>query len=188
MTNPSLPATSSHPESLAQNLESRRDALLEAFSNSIQLFLVTAEQFPRTRVKVRPSYEPQEVREGEFEKRPFTATEIVYHMIDVELLWQSRIHGMLDGTSRYFQQMNPDKEAQEKKYNTRDYERGLRELALSRSETTRLISGMSDAELALTGVHSRFGEMDTIKILETMEAHDRQHAAQLERTLAAIRE
>jgi hypothetical protein len=107
-------------------------------------------------------------------------------MVDVELLWQHRIQGLLSGTMRQFQQMNPDKEALVKRYNSRNYDRGLRELAMSRAETTRIIAAMTTDELLLTGIHSKYGEMNTIKILEIMEGHDRQHAAQLDRTLSQI--
>ena len=157
-------------------------------SKSIQVFLATAELFPRGRIKARPKYEKNSsLKVGEVEKRPFTATEIVYHMIDVELLWQYRMNGLLSGAFRHFQQMNPDKEALEKKYNARDYTRGLRELAMARSETTRLVSTMTNDQLMLSGLHSKYGEMNMIKILETMEGHDRQHAAQLDRTLESVR-
>lgn len=109
-------------------------------------------------------------------------------MIDVERLWQSRIRGLLDGSLRHFRQMDPDKEAAEKRYNARNFDRGLRELTMSRAETTRLIAAMKTDDLMITGIHSKFGEMDTIKILQTMEEHDRQHATQLDRTLAAVKE
>src|SRR5437660_1511604 len=83
--------TSNRPKSRAQSLASRRDDLLEAFNKSIQVFLATAELFPRALVKQRPPYQKDpSIKEGEIEKRPFTATEIVYHMADVERLWQYR--------------------------------------------------------------------------------------------------
>jgi uncharacterized damage-inducible protein DinB len=138
-------------------------------------------------VKRRPPYQKEDsLKPDEVEKRPFTASEVVYHMVDVELLWQHRIQGLLSGTMRQFQQMNPDKEALVKRYNSRNYDRGLRELAMSRAETTRIIAAMTTDELLLTGIHSKYGEMNTIKILEIMEGHDRQHATQLDRTLSQI--
>ena len=157
----------------------KRDALLVAYSKSIQLFLSEAEAFPRVLIKEHP---PK--KRGA--KRPFSACEILYHMLDVERLWQARIQGLIDGTMPIFQQMDPDKEAEEKHYNGKNYERGLRELIHARALTTELILGMSNDQLELTGVHTRFGKIDTIKILEIMEGHDRQHAAQLERTLSQV--
>ncbi|MDP4241940.1 MAG: DinB family protein [Bacteroidota bacterium] len=119
-------------------------------------------------------------------RNAFSACEVLYHMLDVEQLWQQRIHGMVDGTIDKFQQMNPDKEAALKRYNSKQYERGLRELAQSRAQTAAQILQLSPAELARTALHPKFGPMNTLKILETMEAHDRQHAAQLEKTLALV--
>jgi hypothetical protein len=107
-------------------------------------------------------------------------------MVDVEHLWQYRIRGLLAGSLHQFQQMDPDKEAFEKDYNSMDYDQGLRELFASRTETSQLIAAMSPDQVLLTGIHSRYGEMNTIAILEIMEGHDRQHAAQLERTLREI--
>jgi uncharacterized damage-inducible protein DinB len=164
---------------MSMNLVNQRDDLLAAFSKSMQFFLAEAELFPRELVKKRPAHKRNS-------KKPFTACEIVFHMIDVERLWQFRITGLIDGSLKQFQQMDPDKEAADKRYNAKQYNRGIRELASSRSETSRLIRGMTNDQLSLTGIHSKYGEMDTLRILSIMEGHDRQHAAQLERTLAQI--
>jgi len=145
-----------------------------ALNKSFEHFVETAHAYPPHLVQVKPN------------ERAFSATEIVYHMHDVERLWQRRIRGLLDRTMTHFLQMDPDKEALEGRYNEKPHHVGLAQLARAREETHSLISSLSSPELELVGTHSRYGEMNIYKILETMEGHDRQHAAQLARTLKEI--
>jgi hypothetical protein len=152
----------------------RPEKHLEALDKSFEVFQTAASNYPRALVREKP-----------FEKA-FSATEIVYHMLDVERLWQQRIHGLLDRTMTHFEQMNPDKEAIEQRYNERSYEGGIAELANARIETHDRIRSMKPNEFERSGIHSKYGEMNTFKILEIMEGHDRTHAAQLERTHARV--
>jgi uncharacterized damage-inducible protein DinB len=147
---------------------------LAALDKSFEVFRNTAANYPRQLVREKPS------------EKAFSATEIVYHMLDVERLWQRRIHGLLDHTLTHFQQMNPDKEAVEQRYNEQPYEHGISELADARVETHRLIRNMKPREFEIAGIHSKYGAMNTFKILETMKDHDHNHAVQLERTLTQV--
>jgi hypothetical protein len=147
---------------------------LAALNKSFEHFVATAHAYPRHLVQVKPN------------ERAFSATEIVYHMHDVERLWQRRIRGLLDRTMTHFLQMDPDKEARDGRYNEKPHHAGLEELSNAREETHELIQSLSARDLELAGMHSRYGEMNVYKILETMEGHDRQHAAQLTRTLKEL--
>ena len=108
-------------------------------------------------------------------------------MLDVEALWQHRISGLLNKTTTHFQAMDPDKEAIENKYNEKSYDTGIVLLREAREKTHRLVQYLTDNELELAGIHSKYGPMNILAILETMKAHDRTHATQLERTLGAVR-
>jgi uncharacterized damage-inducible protein DinB len=152
----------------------RPEKHLEALDKSFEVFQTAASNFPRALVREKPS------------EKAFSATEIVYHMLDVERLWQRRIRGLLDGTVTRFDQMNPDKEAVEHRYNERAYEDGISELRNARNETHDHVRSMKPNEFERLGVHSKYGEMNTFKILEIIEGHDRTHAAQLERTLTQV--
>ncbi|MFI5201718.1 MAG: DinB family protein [Candidatus Kapaibacterium sp.] len=147
---------------------------LEALGKNFHVFLNAATHYPRDLIRVKPT------------EIAFSATEVVYHMLDVERLWQRRIRGLLDGTMTKFQQMDPDKEARDQRYNEKPYEDGISELKRAREETHSLVRGMKSDELLLAGIHSRYGEMNTFDILAKMKEHDRTHATQLERTLAQI--
>ncbi|GEM_PF-2688943 len=147
---------------------------LEALDKSIQTFCDAASEYPADLIRLKPT------------EKAFSATEIVYHMLEVERLWQRRIHGLLDHTSTYFQQMNPDKEAKENKYNEKPYREGIEELKVARQETSKLVRSMKPRELELTGTHSKYGPMNTYKMLSTMSEHDHTHLAQLKRTLLQV--
>lgn len=138
------------------------------------MFLGAATRYPRDLIRLKPT------------DIAFSATEVVYHMLDVERLWQRRMRGLLEGTMKTFQQMDPDKEAREQGYNEKPYEDGISEWKRAREETHALVRGMKPDELLLAGIHSRYGEMNTFDILAKMEEHDRTHAAQLERTLGQV--
>ncbi len=116
----------------------------------------------------------------------FSANEIIYHLLEVEELWQRRIHQILHSDNKHFVQIDPDALAKEHRYNEQPYKEGIEEWKSAREETIDLIDAMSDAQLHIVGIHSRYGEMDTFRILDIMAEHDLQHLRQMERTLKQI--
>jgi len=161
---------------------SSRESHLAALDKSFAVFLEAARRPLLT--KIGPGASLLRAKPNE---KAFSLTEILYHMLDVERLWQRRLRGLLDGSMTHFQQMDPDKEAIEGRYNEKPYEEGIQKLIEARGETVQLVQSLSTKQLQLKGIHSRYGEMDIHKILETMEGHDRTHAAQIERTIGLIR-
>jgi hypothetical protein len=154
------------PSQTVRSAEDHQAALTE----SLAIFIAAAERFPRSARRDRPH------------PGAFTATEIVYHVLAVEALWQERIGNVLTGRSREFIAMNPDEDAAQNHYNDRSFEDGVDELTKRRIETLATIGRLSGEQLLLSGIHSKYGEMSLHKIFETMEGHDKQHAAQLDRT------
>jgi len=116
----------------------------------------------------------------------FSANEIIHHLLEVEELWQRRIRQLLHSEDRHFQQIDPDALAKEHSYNEKDYHEGMTKWKAAREETVKLISGMTDEQLQIKGVHSRYGEMDTHRIIDIMTDHDLQHLRQMERTLKTV--
>ena len=133
-----------------------------------------AAAYPRELVRIKPS------------EKAFSATEIVYHVLDVERLWQMRLRGLRDGTTTHFQQMDPDAVAIDKRYNEKPYDEGMKAFDAARKETYDLVRSLKPREFDLKGVHSKYGPMDVFRILEIVEDHDHTHAAQLRRTLAQV--
>lgn len=109
-------------------------------------------------------------------------------MLAVEELWQQRIENLLTGGPREFVAMDPDEDAARNRYNERDFSEGLALLTKRRGDLLAKIGTLSDDQFELTGMHSKYGEMSIHRMLETMEGHDRQHAAQLGRTERALNE
>jgi uncharacterized damage-inducible protein DinB len=143
---------------------------LAALSESFHIFEAAAMSFPAALRAERP-------RPG-----AFSATEIVWHMIAVEDLWRSRISNLLTGGDRMFVALDPDADAATNVYNDRDFIEGLNTFREKRHDAMRMAGSLTSDELALTGVHSKYGEMSVYQILEKMASHDVGHAGQLERT------
>ena len=110
---------------MSNKLASRRDELLAAFSKSMQLFLLTAESYPRPLLRRKPT------------RKKFSACEIVYHMLQVEQLWQTRIRGLMAGSMKSFKQIDPLKESRLHYYNSKPYDRAMRLLAKARGHRNR---------------------------------------------------
>jgi uncharacterized damage-inducible protein DinB len=143
---------------------------LAALAQSNDDFLEAAREFPADRRTDKPT------------QKAFSATEIVYHMLDVEKLWQLRLQRLISGESREFIAMDPDREAIDNSYNEKDYSEGLEDLLEARRRSLELFRSLADDQFELTGVHTRYGDMSIMRIIEIMTAHDLQHAKQLERT------
>ena len=152
------------------NRSVRSESHRAALSESLEVFLSAASRFPSEKRQDRP-------RIG-----AFTATEIVYHMVAVERLWMTRFRNLLTNGPREFQALNPDTDAAINQYNERPFESGLAQLCSDRNETLNLIDSLTDDQFLLSGLHSKYGEMTIERMLDTMHAHDTQHAAQLDRT------
>ncbi len=130
---------------------------------------------------------PTELTSEKHNDKAFSANEIIYHLLEVEELWQRRIHQLLHEEKPQFQQINPDVLAIEHHYNERDYFEGIMEWQKSREETLELITSLSDEDISRIGVHSRYGEMNVYRILDIMADHDLQHLRQMERTLILVK-
>jgi uncharacterized damage-inducible protein DinB len=132
----------------------------------------------------------ERIPEGLYTVKPdqiaFSVNEIIYHLLEVEHLWQRRIHQLLHTEDRHFQQIDPDALAKEHHYNEKPYLEGIAKWKAAREETVKLIEGMTPEQHQIKGVHSRYGEVDTHRILEIMTDHDLQHLRQMERTVKQV--
>ena len=147
---------------------------LRQLQNTIAQVTEYAEKYPRDLVHKKP------------DGKEFSATEIIYHLLEVEELWQRRIHQLLKSDDKHFQQIDPDALAKLNAYNDQSYDDGIADWKAAREETIDLIEAMTDAECHTIGIHSRYGEMDMYRISTIMADHDIQHLRQLERTLASV--
>jgi len=133
-----------------------------------------AESFPAELVTKKP------------DAKAFSANEIIYHLLEVEELWQRRIHQLLHSDDKHFQQIDPDALAKDHHYNEMPYDEGIEDLKSDRQDTIDLIDVMTEDERHIVGIHSRYGEIDTHRIMDIMADHDLQHLRQMERTLGLV--
>ena len=133
-----------------------------------------ANHFPRELVTKKPN------------DKAFSATEIIYHLVEVDRLWQRRLKQLLTTTERNFEAIDPDALAKENSYNEKSFDEGIEMLMDARNDTVDLIDTMSESERRIIGIHSKYGEMDTHRVVEIIQNHDLQHLAQLKRTLTVI--
>lgn len=130
---------------------------------------------------------PSELTTEKPNENAFSANEIIYHLLEVEELWQRRIHQLLNEEHPEFKRIDPDSLAIEHHYNEHDYFEGIMEWQKSREDTIALVKELSESDFSRKGTHSYFGEMNIYRILDIMADHDLQHLRQMERTLEAVK-
>jgi hypothetical protein len=130
---------------------------------------------------------PDDLATEKPDEKAFSANEIVYHLLEVEELWQRRLHHLLSEERPQFQQIDPDALAKEHHYNEHNYFEGIIEWQKSREDMRHLLSGLSDDALVRTGIHSRYGEINVYRIMDIIAEHDLTHLRQMERTLGKVK-
>jgi len=131
---------------------------------------------------------PSELTTEKPNEKAFSANEIVYHLLEVEELWQHRLHQLLSEEKPNFQRINPDELATTHHYNERNFQEGIHEWGKSREDTKELLSALTDDQLSRKGIHSHYGEMDVYRIMDIIAEHDLQHLRQMERTLTLVQD
>ena len=152
----------------------RIDDLIGRLRDSMQTFAAAAREFPAGHVHAKP------------DPVAFSATEIVYHLVDVESLWQTRIAAMRGDEQVQFVRYDPDAHARTGNFNVRPYAGGIDEFIAARRHTFDIVRGISEERLGWNALHPKFGEVTVARILEIMREHDAGHTAQLERTKQAL--
>jgi uncharacterized damage-inducible protein DinB len=110
----------------------------------------------------------------------WSVRQIVTHFADCEIGWGFRLRQALGGVS-----IQPfDQDAWARSYGRYSLAGALEMFHALRAWNVALISGMSEADKALTVNHPERGDMTLWTIVETMAGHDLNHLAQLERVAA----
>src|SRR4051812_8778585 len=105
-----------------------------------------------SRVKDFAENFPIELTTAKPDEKAFSANEIIYHLLEVEELWQRRIHLLLHETRPHFQQIDPDALAKAGAYNEKPFAEGISQWKASREETIDLIEAMSEDQKIKTGI------------------------------------
>jgi uncharacterized damage-inducible protein DinB len=148
--------------------------LIDRIQETLEVVIGTAQAFPHG----FEHHKPDEVA--------FSATEIIYHLADVDKLWQSRIMQLTTIGPSEFQRFDPDKTAKDRNYNVQPFRQGIEEFRAARGKTIEMLSALDDAQLKIRGSHPKFGSIAVPDIIEIIANHDLGHAAQFGRTEAKI--
>ena len=127
--------------------------LIDRIEETLGVVVETAKAFPHG----FEHHKPDEVA--------FSATEIIYHLVDVDALWQNRIDQLIMIGPSEFQRFDPDKTAKDHNYNVQPFRQGIEEFKVARGKTIKLVSGLDDAQLKVRGTHPKFGSIAVPDIL-----------------------
>src|SRR5687768_7522334 len=130
---------------------------------------------------------PHELTNAKPDDVAFSATEIVWHLADVERLWHKRFADIeAQGNGVVFTAMNPDEVAKQNQYNSKTIEAALTDWASLRDETYAMAKNFSEEVLHRVALHPRYGEMVIFRMFDIMANHDLQHLEQMKRTLKQV--
>jgi hypothetical protein len=115
----------------------------------------------------------------------WSATEVVQHLADSDLVWAYRIRVILADDRPTITGYDQDRWAEVLAYRTADVSHALELFTALRHATLRLLTGLSPAALARVGVHSERGEERLDHMIRLYAGHDLVHLRQLARILAA---
>lgn len=133
-----------------------------------------AESYPASLASTKPN------------EKAFSATEIIYHLVEVEKLWHDRFRHMKEKEGALFQAMDPDAVAIANQHNEKSMIDGLHEWGELRTRTFKMINEMDDTLLSRIAVHPRYGDVAISRILDIMANHDLQHLEQMKRVLSQV--
>ncbi len=108
--------------------------------------------------------------------------EIVFHLLDSELIGSVRFRQTITQSDRYFPFYNQDIWTKQLEYQQRDiYElkHALEMFRLLRVSNTRLLQSVKDGQWNLTGIHPERGEMTLRRLLELYADHSERHIDQI---------
>jgi uncharacterized damage-inducible protein DinB len=113
----------------------------------------------------------------------WTAGQILAHLAQVELMFQSRLRLALTATDYVAQPF--DQDAFMRSDPETDGEAAFRAYVALRRFARPLIEGLTPEDLAMTFRHPDFGELTVEWLLEWAAGHERHHLSQLQQVVAA---
>ena len=106
-------------------------------------------------------------------------SEVIGHIIEAEERgFAGRIRRIIAQPGRDLLDWDPPAVARERNDCARDGAELLREFASMRDESVRLVEGLSDGQLELSGEHPAVGKLRVVDLLHEWPHHDRNHLMQ----------
>jgi hypothetical protein len=116
----------------------------------------------------------------------WSATEIVQHLADSEMISAIRLRRLLVEDNPSIQGYPEAVYAERLFYNERDIAPALEAFRAARSTTVQLLERMTEADWQRTGTHSESGAYGTEIWLKSYAAHAHDHAGQIRRLREAL--
>lgn len=118
----------------------------------------------------------------------FSMSEHACHLRDYEMEGvQARIRRILAESDPVLADFEGDRLARERDYQRQDGSRATLEFASARSETVRMIEGLSEEQLARTALFGEHGRITLTRLLEIVGGHDASHREELRDLVAELR-
>lgn len=116
----------------------------------------------------------------------WSVTDVVAHLVDLELVYAVRIRDILAGSGeRALQPLEQDAWI-ERVHRREPVEELLEQFAFLRRMNLALADRMSEAERTRSGMHPQYGTLSAFGAFERLVRHDEKHHGQIERIAAAV--
>jgi len=115
----------------------------------------------------------------------WSATEILAHLADVELVVGYRIRAVLGAPGTPIQGFDQDKWAEAMAYSKRDARKSLESFIALRKTNLALLKSLTPAQWKYHGMHSERGEESIETIAKLNAGHDLNHLRQIEKILSS---
>ena len=114
----------------------------------------------------------------------WSAVEVACHLRDLEGLWATRIVKAAFSDRPALFMPDVDALAVKSGYNRQPLAPVLKEFALLREDTLRLLRALPASQWKRTGIHARRGEISIERMVEIMLGHDKGHFDQISKAVA----
>ena len=112
-------------------------------------------------------------------RKKWSATQILAHLAEIELLWGYRIRLILERDGCEIVGMDQDAWARNSRYDRTDPEQSIETFRAIRRANLDLLGRLSPGALRRHGTHSQFGKVTIARITALMAGHDINHSRQI---------
>ncbi|MFM7678206.1 MAG: DinB family protein [Roseiflexaceae bacterium] len=115
--------------------------------------------------------------------KEWSILENIGHLIDIDRLYVERIDLMLSSERPHFAPFNPDDQVTAGMYQAKLLAELMATYTELRQATVAGLSTMAPDELTRVGIHTRFGEITIMRLVEILVNHDEVHYTQMSNNL-----
>lgn len=169
--------------SVFTNPASRAPGQAKAYAEAVRGLLGTRDPLAETSAGLREvitRFTAGDVRQPE-EDGKWSATDVVQHLADAEIVWGYRIRLVVAGDRPPLGGWDQDRWAERLRYDAVAMTDALEDFAAARRATLRLLRRLPPEAFERVGVHAERGAESVRQLLELWAGHDLLHLQQLHR-------